>query len=492
MLHRIIVGLLATALLNVSGCQSGSHTHSLSYSHNHTQADAELEPQWLAGDHHIHSHYSVGWDRSVSPPKPILAGDALYSTPKNARMASIHGLDWMVTTDHGGPNHSKVNLDMAYPELKASREAVPQVLQFYGMELDTPGARHSSLIIPHSDEEAHQLFHIEKHYNRREVLDESTRDDESFMLEALSDMHSHTHRPVVLANHPGRTATGLGEYTKVTPRELRDWHDTAPDVAIGMEGAPGHQANAINPDGSIDPAGIRGGYDNYPTMGGFDQMTAHLGGFWDSMLGEGRRWFITATSDSHAHYTDGRTDFWPGEYSKTYVYANKTYESVLENLRNGRVFVTTGDLIDALFVTVTNTHTGHTANIADNLSAEPGDELLLTVKFRDPDRLNFNNENPQVNRLDIIVGDINGPVADRTADRNLTTRVLHRFYASDWKRDEDGFVTLTMPLSQLSSSSYVRIRGTTNTNELEPQIDPPGENPWHDLWFYSNPVFIHF
>ena len=312
------------------------------------------------------------------------------------------------------------------------------------------------------------------------------------MLEALADMQTHTHKPVVLANHPGRTAIDLGHYTKVTPRELRDWHDTAPDIAIGMEGAPGHQANAINPDGSIDPTGIRGGYDNFPTMGGFDQMTARLGGFWDSMLGEGRRWFITATSDSHVHYTDGRTDFWPGEYSKTYVYAKKTYESVLENLRNGRVFVTTGDLIDALFVTVHNQRTGDSADIAEKITATPGDELLLTVRFRDPDGVNFNQENPQVNRVDVIVGDITGPLADRTEDLNPTTRVLQRFYASDWQRSDDGFVTLTMPLRQLSASSYVRIRGTTNTNELEPQIDPPGENPWHDLWFYSNPVFIQF
>ena len=25
---------------------------------------------------------------------------------------------------------------------------------------------------------------------------------------------------------------------------------------------------------------------------------------------------------------------------------------------------------------------------------------------------------------------------------------------------------------------------------LEPAMDPPGENPWTDLWFYSNPIFI--
>jgi hypothetical protein len=28
----------------------------------------------------------------------------------------------------------------------------------------------------------------------------------------------------------------------------------------------------------------------------------------------------------------------------------------------------------------------------------------------------------------------------------------------------------------------------TNTEELEPALDPRGEDPWTDLWFYSNPV----
>ena len=32
----------------------------------------------------------------------------------NAVMARRYGLDWMVSTDHGGPNHSKVNLEIAY------------------------------------------------------------------------------------------------------------------------------------------------------------------------------------------------------------------------------------------------------------------------------------------------------------------------------------------------------------------------------------------
>jgi hypothetical protein len=40
-------------------------------------------------------------------------------------------------------------------------------------------------------------------------------------------------------------------------------------------------------------------------------------------------------------------------------------------------------------------------------------------------------------------------------------------------------------------SSYMRVRGT-NTSELEPTPDPKGENPWADLWFYSNAVSIEF
>ena len=39
----------------------------------------------------------------------------------NAVMARRLGLDWMVATDHGGPNHSKVSHDHSYPELLESR-----------------------------------------------------------------------------------------------------------------------------------------------------------------------------------------------------------------------------------------------------------------------------------------------------------------------------------------------------------------------------------
>jgi hypothetical protein len=118
--------------------------------------------------------------------------------------------------------------------------------------------------------------------------------------------------PLVFANHPSRSATGIGVYGSDEPREFRNNNDLAPDVYRGMEGAPGHQAGTLAPDGTQkkdskgEPTGFLGGYtrSGAHTLGGFDQMTAFVGGLWDAMLGEGRRFWIVATSDSHSHYAD--------------------------------------------------------------------------------------------------------------------------------------------------------------------------------------------
>lgn len=447
------------------------------------------EARWLAGDHHIHSRYSVGWDREQDPPAPIIGGDAIYPIPMNALMARHHGLDWMVATDHGGPQHSKVNLERAYPELLLSRAAVPDLIQFYGMEFDTPGADHSSLIVPRTDREATTLHDIEHGFAKHDPWPpDSTWDTEGRMVEALAHMRELSPEPVLIANHPSRSATGLGVYGMDEPAELRRWNDTAPEVAVGMAGAPGHQAITLERDGTVRRERPRGGYGGFPTMGGFDQMTARLGGFWDSMLGEGRHWWITANSDSHIHWTEGGADFWPGEYSKTYVLAEKRYESVLEAIRAGRVFVTTGDLISELWVTAASPATATLASIGGTLTVAPADEVRVTVRVLDPPGPNHRGQHPALARVDLIVGEIQGPVADASQDTNPTAAVARRFGPDDWRRDGQ-YWTMEQTLPASAVSRYIRVRGTS-TNEMEPEIDPRGEDPWSDLWFYSNPIFL--
>src|SRR5262245_33470735 len=239
--------------------------------------------QWLAGDSHIHSHWSPGYDESQNPPKPIVGGDAIYSTPTNAAKAREFGLSWMVTTDHGGPNHSKLNLMEAYAELTVSRQSVPEVLQFYGMELNMPAMDHHTLIIPYTADEWKVLFNIESRFDSREAWPEDPlRDSEEAATQALSYMKKLFAVPLMFANHPSRSATNMRQYGLDEPREFRANNDVAPEIYRGMEGAPGHQASGLGPDGAPrlnkkgEPDGFRGAYrrENAHTLGGFGQMTA--------------------------------------------------------------------------------------------------------------------------------------------------------------------------------------------------------------------------
>ena len=458
----------------------------------------DAQRQWLAGDSHIHSHWSPGYDRTKNPPEPIQGGDARYSTAMNALKAREYGLDWMVTTDHGGPNHAKINLGQAYADLQTSRRLVPEVLQFYGMELNMPGMDHHTLIVPTSERESSMLFDIESRFDANEVWPpDPVRNTEPFAQRALEYMKGLPQPPILFANHPSRSATGIGQYGLNEPRELRNNHDRAPSVYRGMEGAPGHQAGALAPDGtekrdgSGQPTGFRGAYGNpgAGTIGGFDQMTAIVGGFWDSMLGEGRRFWILATSDSHVNYADVSSpgsDFWPGQYQKTYVRARRSHDGVLDGLRSGRVFAVAGDLVSELDI-VAKTATA-AADMGGTLPLEKGQDVTVTVKFRDPETQNAHGDNPKVARVDLIVGDVRRPVPDRNSDKNDTTKVIARLTDKDWTKSGDVYSSSTT-LPRLDRNIYIRVRGTS-TQDTEPAMDPPGENPWLDLWFYSNPIFV--
>ncbi len=442
---------------------------------------------WLAGDHHIHSEWSVGWDEETNPPTPIIGGGAKYSIQHNAEQALRFGLDWIVITDHGGPNHSQVNREQAYPELVKSREAHPELIQFWGMEFDTPAAEHSTLMIPHTHDEADVLFELESRFAAREPWPKSEQHtEESTVVDALTVAKEFSPAPVFIVNHPSRTAPGLGDFGRVEPRELRNWNDTAPNVAVGMAGAPGHQASAIKPFG-LSPTASRGGYRQHPTYGGFDQMTAIVGGFWDSMLGEGRRWWITANSDSHVHWSEGGSDFWPGEYSKTYVFAERNHDSVIEAIRAGHVFVTLGDLIAELSFTATGKD-GHTVQIGETLSVDPNTDVTVKIRVKHSDGPNGNGDTPRVARIDVITGQVNGAVDDRNTGANPTAQIVKRLTSEDWQ-DDGNALEMSFELNGVQEDMYIRIRGT-NTDQLEPVMDPQGEDPWQDLWFYSNPIFV--
>ncbi|MDR6993322.1 hypothetical protein [Luteimonas sp. 3794] len=433
-------------------------------------SDASEGRSWLAGDHHVHSEWSVNWDEATSPPTPIRGGDSPYSRTRNAEEARRHGLTWMVHTDHGGPNHSAVTHDSAWPALQQARVEVPEVLQFHGMEFDVPAGEHASLIMAPGAHENTMLVELERRFNRREV-DDDARDTPEAMLAALRYMQAQEPQPLMFVNHPSRTATAVGVWGQVEPGELRAWQDAAPDVLVGMEGAPGHQADRRH----------RGLYRNdaAKTWGGFDQMTAQLGGVWDTLLAEGRRFWITSTSDSHRNVDIGGADFWPGEYSKTYVLARHDSADVLDGLRHGRMFAVTGDLIDTLDLQV---HAGGKApaTMGGTLQVAADAQVTVQVAVTVPEGTNFNGDRNPIDHIDVIAGQA---TADGTPDMTV-----HTVRPTQWQQTGNRIAfELTLPAPQ--TRGFVRVRGTSNA-QIEPTPDVAGEDPWQDLWFYSNPVFV--
>lgn len=437
-------------------------------------ADQDGGRRWLAGDHHVHSEWSVSWDERTSPPTPIRGGDSPYTRSRNSRQALANGLSWIVHTDHGGPGHSVVTRDHAWPALLQARREVPALIQFNGMEFDVPGGEHATLIIAPGPHERDELVTIEREYSRREPMQSGSREDGQLMLDALAHMRALPAPPLVLINHPSRTATGVGHWGDVEPAELRAWHETAPRVLVGMEGAPGHQAA---PD-------HRGLYRNIaaPTFGGFDQMTARVGGVWDTMLAEGRRFWITATSDSHQNLSEGGRDFDPGQYSKTYVWARHEAEDILDGIREGRMFAVTGDLIDALELTVHAAgDAGRVASMGGALILPEKAKMRVVLRVRQPAQPSSQGRRPALDHIELIVG-------TRSDDRGEPQMEIKRFGPKEWN-SEGQWRTVSWELAIPEHGGFVRARGTSSS-EAEPLPDVRGEDPWQDLWFYSNPVFV--
>jgi hypothetical protein len=447
---------------------------------------------WLAGDHHVHTRYSA---------------DGQYRVIDQVRHASAYGLGWMVITDHGSVPHVKVGLEKVNRDIRAARAEFAGMLMFQGMEWNVPAADHGTVFVhPGADEVA-----VLKEFGRAfdglvTGASASTPANEALAVAGvrfLAGAVSGNRIPdaLFLANHPSHKGID-------SPHEIRAWRDAAPDIAVGMEAAPGHQARGIKaPDGRV---GHRGAYDkrpnadsfagyppdSYRTYGGFDWMTATVGGLWDSLLAEGRPWWITTNSDVHdVHYGD----FWPGYYSRTHVGARgASHAGVMEGIRRGRIWVDHGGLIDGLDVRLRVKGTDPGVPLGGTLTVRRGSGIELVIGIDLAARPNRAQFVPNLARVDVIVGDVTGPVADRDAFTTPRTTVVRSYDTST----ASGHVTLTYDVGAVDRPMYVRVRGhdgnRTAPGLLGAGIDPAGPaqdvagdaDPWRDLWFYANPIWV--
>ncbi|MDT0574032.1 PHP domain-containing protein [Streptomyces sp. DSM 3412] len=479
---------------------------------------------WLAGDHHIHTQYS---------------NDGKYRVVDQVRQGARHGIDWMVITDHGNATHARIGVEKVNPDIREARAAYEDTLVFQGLEWNIPAAEHGTVFVHPGKNEVAVLKQFETDYDGSvKGASDSTPANEALAIAGLGFLAEQVRRrkvkdALMLANHPARRGVD-------SPHEIRGWRDATGagrQIAVGFEGAPGHQAAGL--PAPLGMARARGIYDNNPsansfpgyplesyrTWGGFDWMTATVGGLWDSLLAEGRPWWITANSDSHQVYADTAVrggpdsdyaangkhtdpvyggkiditqgDYWPGQYSRTHVGADGfTYAAVMEGIRAGRVWVDHGRLVSGLDVRLSGG--SRWATLGGALHVKKGTKVTLTVDVALAGGPNWAGFVPKLARVDVIQGDVTGAPADKDTFTAPSAKVVKSYEVDR----STGLVRLTYDLGRVDRPLYVRLRGSDgNRSAVGPMgaaVDPAGPaidvvgdaDPWRDLWFYSNPVWV--
>jgi hypothetical protein len=229
---------------------------------------------------------------------------------------------------------------------------------------------------------------------------------------------------------------------------LRNMNNTAPRVAFGFETQPGHGASDNRGEYQVlrnNIGGVQTDSVGGTTFGGTGVYGAIVGGVWDALLGEGRNFWFFASSDWHNRGSFGpddrrsSQDFLPGEYQRSYSLVRNSAakirpQTVVDGMRSGNVFTSSGQIIDRLaFVVCTGKTEAQAAQIAANAAIDgtspeaagcatmgqklvvpAGTDLVVGVAVRDPQGTNYSPytfANPSLAQVG-ITQPINAPVLD--------------------------------------------------------------------------------
>jgi hypothetical protein len=458
--------------------------------------------------------------------------------------------------------------DFVFPDILGTRALYPERRVFSGLEWNVPGHEHCSTAIVAEDAGAISAFEYQfdksdtdrsrtgevtpygtlAKQNGRDPVTQATKADGNLRhLDSVAgckwmqdqyDARTIDNAWVIFAHieRAGifRAGTSDGGYNV---EHFRDFNNAAPDVCFGFEGAPGHQVNNDRGFGNpvtCDAAGACTSGDFGGSYGGVGFYSAKVGGLWDALLGEGRRWFNFANSDYHRHYTAGGDDFYPGEYQRTRVKATDanrdgqySLDEIADGLRSGNAYFAHGDLIDFLEFDAQSRE--QKVEMGGALVADkPIQNLKLTIRFRSP-VANYCVADgvlitacvpPVVDHVDLIAGEITGPIAptspDYTRATNDSAKVIASFSAGQWAVDEQGYNVIVYHIRNVTRSTYFRLRGTnlacgtpfeTGPRTALPSADycspladalvtqnlgiDGAQEAWNDLWFYSNPIYVY-
>ena len=257
-------------------------------------------------------------------------------------------------------------------------------------------------------------------------------------------------------------------------------------------------------------------------------MISVTGGVWDSLLSEGRRFYNFANSDFHFKISSNEkysSGYWPSEFSENNIWVEPgkdgrlSFSDVVKGMRSGNSYSVKGNLISDLSFTVSQN--GKTAAMGEDLTVAEGTPVDVTVKFKIPDRNNYQSlyqtntglnagNTPNVDHVDLIMGHVTGKVdsAAYNSTANTDAQIVKTFNKAELAaaRGDDGFYTLTFRTTA-DRSLYFRVRGlssdavdengdpvtqerTVDNSSNAAKFDAINDYNYSHLSFYGNPVWV--
>jgi hypothetical protein len=320
---------------------------------------------WLKADTHTHTVFS----------------DGSATVAEVVDKAATFGCDVIAITDHSDHN-LKGQTDAYFAAIDAARAAHPAMVILAGLEWNIPpwgGDEHAVVLVLPSAERKLATFK-----ERFDDLDTGP----GFVLSATShkpELAAAGLRwlaenatvegipPVVMYEHPSRK----DDHSIENVADVKFWR-TVNDLVVGFSGAPGHQR--AKPLGSYKYKEV--------TIDRWDPAAARIGDAWDTLLGQGLDvWAASAPSDFHNVDPADLNDYWPGQFSETWVYApSRTSQGVLQALRAGSFFADHGAIVREVELRVRVAGLARAAGAGEVIAAAPATNVSVEVSFRIPER----------------------------------------------------------------------------------------------------------
>ncbi len=332
------------------------------------------EGEWLKVDTHVHTRFS----------------DGAHDVHEVLAKARDFGCDAVAITDHIDRLDAE-DIPVYLDAIELARRQFPELLVIVGLEWNVPpggGDEHATVLFPDS------LATIEVLTEFCERFDDYGREDHNVVLaiEAirwLEDLGGDSGlTPVVSLNHPSRKRDQC--------EEVADYYAqiaAASPVLIGFSGAPGHQAGRII-----------GAYDgSVQTVDHWDPMVLP-NSVWDTLLrSRSNVWGALAPSDFHRRGGDEWGDYWPGEFSETWVYAaERSIDAILRGLRRGTFFADHGGIIRDVELTVNTQGLERPAYAGEAIELPAGQLVKITVTAHAP-TVDLQGEASRVDDVEILL-----------------------------------------------------------------------------------------